>query len=224
MDEVLTGKVKSFILAQGADLVGVAPVERFAKAPEGHRPADFLPGARSVGVIAIRLLDSILDDLPQSRPRYTEHFYMTNIELNVCANKTARFLTNRGFPSSPIFYSGYELNIPHPVPLFDEMSFRHAAVEAGLGRIGRNQLLITPQFGPRVRLILVLTEAELRPDDKIQGDLCYPEKCGYKCQVSCPAKALQKDGTIDKSACSKYMFETLKYLRCGICVASCPHG
>ena len=218
----LTAKVKEFVFEQGADLVGIAPVERFTRAPEGHRPEDYLPGARSVVVIAIRLLDSIMDALPESRPRYTEHFFVTNTELNICANKTARFLVRQGFPSAPIYYSGGEVRVPSPAPFFDEMSFRHAAVEAGLGRLGKNQLLITPQFGPRVRLILVLTQAELHPDEKIEEELCHTEKCGYRCLVNCPAEALKKDGTIDKPVCSKYMFETLNYLRCGMCVASCP--
>lgn len=218
----LTAKLKGFIFDQGADLVGIAPVDRFAQAPEGHRPEDYLPGARSVVVIAIRLLDSIIDALPESRPRYTEHFFATNTELNISANRTARFLVKQGFSSAPIYYSGGEVRIPYPAPFFDEMSFRHAAVEAGLGRIGQNQLFITPQFGPRVRLIIVLTQAELCPDEKIKEELCQLEKCGYRCLINCFPGALKRDGTIDKPACAKYMFETLNYLRCGMCVASCP--
>lgn len=218
----LTDMTKTFIINQGADLVGIAPIERFAQAPDKHRPTDFLLGAKSVIVIGIRLLDSIINGLPESRGRYTEHFFATNDELNICANKTARFLVGQGFSSTPIFYTGFETRIPHEEPYFDEMSFRHAAVEAGLGRIGKNQLLITPQFGPRVRLIMVLTEAKLHSDEKIAEELCVPEKCGYRCLKRCPAKALKKDGTIDKIACGKYMFETLNPLRCGMCVASCP--
>ena len=218
----LTAKLKEFIFEQGADLVGIAPIERFAQAPEGHRPDDYLIAARSVVVIAFRLFDSIMDALPQSRPRYTEHFFTTNMELNICANKTAHFLVEQGFDSAPIYYSGAEYRIPHDTPFFDEMSFKHAAVEAGLGRMGRNQLLITPQFGPRIRLIIVLTQAELQPDEKIEKELCNIESCGYRCLVNCPVEALKKDGTMDKRACATYMFETLNPLRCGMCIVSCP--
>ena len=47
MDE-LTKKTIDALLQLGADLVGIAPVERFAHAPEGHRPTDFMPQCKSV--------------------------------------------------------------------------------------------------------------------------------------------------------------------------------
>ena len=58
-DNELTQEVKEFALKEiGADLVGIADVERFAGAPPGHRPGELLPGARSVIVMAARALDS----------------------------------------------------------------------------------------------------------------------------------------------------------------------
>ena len=65
----LTAKLKEFVIDQGADLVGITLVDRFVQAPDGHRLEEYLPGARPVVVITIRLLDSIMDALPQSRPR-----------------------------------------------------------------------------------------------------------------------------------------------------------
>ena len=51
----LAGRVKQFALDTGADVVGIAPVERWDKdVPEGHRPVDVLPGARSVIVVGAR--------------------------------------------------------------------------------------------------------------------------------------------------------------------------
>lgn len=46
-DVVLTKEMESFIMGQGADLVGIAPVERFRDAPEGYGPNDYMPDARS---------------------------------------------------------------------------------------------------------------------------------------------------------------------------------
>lgn len=58
-DRYSTQEVKAFALKQlGADLVGVAGAHRFAQAPDGHWPEVFLPGARSVIVMAGRMLDS----------------------------------------------------------------------------------------------------------------------------------------------------------------------
>ena len=51
----IAGRVKEFALDAGADVVGIAPVERWDRdVPEGHRPVDVLPGARSVIVVGAR--------------------------------------------------------------------------------------------------------------------------------------------------------------------------
>lgn len=240
--EELTIQTREFALHHGADLVKAAPASVLNdKAPSGHRPRDFLPQARSVIVIAMRMFDAALDGLPALRPLYTENFRYTSEELNICANKIARFLVRKGFPSQPIFYSEFErlyakkpekfdgLDVKSPV-FFDEMSFKHAAVEAGMGRFGLNRLLLTPEYGARVRLLMILTEAKVTYDDKIKEELCNPEECGYKCVDACPPHALKKEWAVemgdrlDKISCANYMFVELAPLRCGLCVSSCPVG
>ena len=60
-----------FAREAGADLVGIAPVERFAGAPKGHKPEDLLPGARSVVAMAKRIHLSIVKTIPSP---YYERF------------------------------------------------------------------------------------------------------------------------------------------------------
>jgi len=220
--ERLTRELKQYVLSQGAGLVGVAPVERFEKAPPGHRPSDLLPEAKSVMVLAFRLVDRLVEGLPVCRPMYTENFHYVNAEMGICTTKTTRFLVQQGFVTIPIYYSSREMRIPTPARFFDEFSLRHAAEKAGLGRIGNNQLLITPQFGPRVRLSAAITSAPLVPDPLISQEVCDPKRCNWRCVLHCPAGALKRNESMDKEACNKYMFETLSYLRCGMCVGSCP--
>ena len=57
----LTQRVLDKLLEWGADLVGVAPVERFENAPEGHKPTDFMPECKSVISIALHLFDGMAD-------------------------------------------------------------------------------------------------------------------------------------------------------------------
>jgi len=197
-------------------------VERFEEAPPGHRPRDLLLEARSVVVLAFRLVDRLVEGLPRCRPMYTENFHYLNAEMGICTTRTARFMVRQGFATIPIYYSSREMRIPTPSRFFDEFSLRHAAEKAGLGRIGNNQLLITPQFGPRVRLSAVITSADLIPDPLITQEVCDPERCKWRCVQHCPAGALKRHDSMDKEACNKYMFETLGYLRCGMCVCSCP--
>lgn len=226
VDELeLTREVRSMILTE-LDMVGIAPSDRLAGAPEGRRPIDILPTARSVIVGAVHILDSVCDDLPYSRYEYTNQFFVLNALLNSVATKVARFLEEGGYRALPI---------PPAYPRINKeiagiLSHRHAAVAAGIGELGLNNLLITKRFGPRVRLVTIVTEAPLRPDEPYQGRLCeqWREKCGLACVKNCPTNALKADGTLNKTKCLHYQEQIMPWsaveLRCGLCVGSCPIG
>ncbi len=112
------------------------------------------------------------------------------------------------------------------------------AIDAGLGELGRNGLLITPKYGPNVRIVKVLTDMPLETDQTISfGVTEFCEVCG-KCADSCPSGALptgertreandicNNPGTlkwpIDAGACYKFMAE-LGGGACSNCVRSCP--
>jgi epoxyqueuosine reductase len=64
---------------------------------------------------------------------------------------------------------------------------KDAAVMAGLGCIGKNNMLVTPQFGPRIRLRAMVLEAEVEPTGPIQFDPC--DGCKEPCRHACPQKA-----------------------------------
>ena len=67
---------------------------------------------------------------------------------------------------------------------------KEAAVAAGLGCIGRNNLLVTPRFGPRVRLRAVVISEKLPPDGPSGFDPCTG--CPAPCIASCPRKAFSR--------------------------------
>jgi epoxyqueuosine reductase len=87
-----------------------------------------------------------------------------------------------------------ELNInTHPLPYHIERGgifLKDAAVLAGLGCIGKNNLLLTPEFGPRVRLRAMLLDAELEPDGLMDFNPC--EGCDAPCMENCPPKAFSR--------------------------------
>lgn len=237
----LTNSLKDYVKREGADLVGVTPAERLDKAPAGHRPRDFFENAKNVVVMATRMLNCVLDQMPKSRHEYTCNYYHANQLLDLLAFKTGQFLERRGFQAYPISIGinyGMALSEENVKNLMGLFSFKHAAVAAGLGQFGLNGLLLTPQYGPRVRLISVITNAPLEADKPFEGPQpCQPEKCGKRCIALCPEKELAfKDEKLNKFAC----WEATRYLpkdpsqpkqgsfwyqkagRCGMCVAACP--
>ena len=67
---------------------------------------------------------------------------------------------------------------------------KDAAVLAGLGCIGRNNMLITPQYGPRLRLRAMLTDAELPSTGASKFDPC--DSCSAPCLGACPQNAFEE--------------------------------
>lgn len=222
----LGDQIKNLLLSSGCDMAGVAPVERFEGAPEGRRPTDILPTARSVIVGAVHILDSVCDDLPETRYEYTNQFYVLNGVLGTASTKIARFLEDSGYRAIPIPAAYPRIN----KELMGIFSLRHAAVLAGLGEFGLNNLLITPQFGPRVRLVALITEASLEPDKLYQKSLCRRQQraCQKACVKNCPVGALSPGGEINKDLCLRYQEQIMPWsaveLRCGVCLGVCPIG
>jgi epoxyqueuosine reductase QueG len=205
--------------SEGADLVGIAPVQRFRDVPKGYAPKDILRSAKCTITLAIHLLDSVVDTTPSRE--YVIHISVVNSELNRIAYRIARFLEDSGYVAIPV---------PASYPsdrskLMGDLSHRHAAVFAGLGKIGRNSLLVTSRYGPRVRLVTLVTNAPLKSDAPLKLDLC--KGCDI-CIRACPAGAL-KNGKTDKEKCDAYSEEIYKKFDldsryCGLCIKVCPIG
>ena len=204
--DTLTQSVLSNLLQWGADLVGIAPVERFRNAPNGHHPSEFMPSCKSAISISMHIHQGAADvwgDYDQPNKTNTPYLFygygLTNLELARMANRIAKALEYRGYKSLcflPTWITSmakYMDKTKTTKKLKAEISHRHAAVAAGLGTLGLNGLLLTPEFGPMQRLVTVLTSAELEPTPLYDGpELCHPGLCGMKCVRLCPAQAFSE--------------------------------
>ncbi len=184
----LTALVKEHARGMGADLVGIAPVARWKHAPGMLSPQAHLPEARAVVVMGIHHPDASVEwgGLPNSN--YAGPFQIGMIpKLDTMSHRMARFLERHGHKSIPMPCTGYWRHRPYKgIRSTNTSSFshRHAAVAAGLGVFGWNNLLLSERFGPRQRLISVITSAELTPDPLYRGpELC--DRCNM-CAKRCP--------------------------------------
>ena len=219
----LTDELRRHAEDCGAHLLGIASVASLAMAPAGYRPTDILKEAQSVVVMGLELLRAVVDTTPSRE--FAIHYDTVNQLLNELGYRVALYLARRGYRAVPI---------PASKPadlrtLRGDLSHKHVAVEAGMGEFGRNNLLLTPQFGPRVRLISLVTDAPLEAGIRREVGLCHPEKCDSACWKACPPQALfSGERRNDKQKCFSYRSrkgEELEFdFACALCMKVCPAG
>ena len=223
MDQIaLTRLVKEFALENGAELVGIAPVERFEGAPAGHHPNDILPDAKSVVVGARPIPASVFES---SATSYQLVLDVAHRKLDLLATHVALFLENKG---------GKAIPVPSDEPYLHweaerrygrgDLSHKHAAQAAGIGKLGKNSLLLTQQFGNRVHLVSVITNIELTPDSVMEWEPC-PAGCTL-CMHVCPSNAIGEAQRVDQTLCRSVMIQQLPkgtlVEGCWACRKVCP--
>ena len=212
-------ELKDLALSSGATLFGVADVTEL-KGDFLIEPKEILDGMDGAVSIGYRLSDKVIESIDNEPTLlYSFHYKRVNAHLDDISLRIANYIQKKGFQSLPVPASqviDWEKQRGH-------LSHRKIAYQAGLGWIGRNTLLINPQFGARVRYATVLTDMPLQIDKPINED------CGdcRACMDICPAGAVKNEKeNFDKDSCYKLLSEFAK-LRgigqhiCGVCLKVC---
>ena len=219
----------------GADYYGVADlsVAQDAILKQGGIEIAAYPCSISIG---IALFHPIVDQLPRRQERavavgYRSHCYdIINTRLDLIISRLASVLQNGGHKAYPVAASK-RVNDDGICGIFSHKLSAHLA---GLGWIGKNCLLITPDRGPRVRWATVLTDAPLetkaRPMDERCGD-CHDciDICPVKAFTGRPFRAEEPRAVrFDASKCDRYFSKMKKNNEetavCGLCLYTCQYG
>lgn len=214
-------KIKEIMFSLGADLCGIASMDRFADAPAGYHPSDVLPTCRSVISFGCRFPAGTLrckSDIPYTRVRNSITSKMDAIALDFCIEMEKHRVACVPVPTNE---SQWDQNTGRWRSI---VSQKHAAQAAGLGTIGRNTLLITPEFGSMVWLGMVLCEQELEADE-MKEPLC--DHCNL-CVDICPVNALENP-ELKQETCFAFAFgddeekQTWR-IACHKCRDICPYN
>ena len=189
--------LKELARACGADLVGIAPIERFAALPPETNPRSIAPECRSVIVLGRRILRGSLRGVEEGTNFGSTYntFGYTWLEDNFLAQTTYDLtirLEEQGIEAVPLFgytRDGMAMGAPvapgKPAPnVIVDLEF--AAQAAGLAEIGLGGFLLTPEFGTRQRFATILVDAEIEPDAIRDKSLCG--NCAA-CIEACPLGA-----------------------------------
>jgi len=212
-------EVKEYGRCAGADLVGIASMDRFEGAPKQMDPRHIFPDAKAMVVFGFRILRGALRGVEEgtffiaySGMGYAgiNHVLQPMVLWEVC-----RSIEDQGYEAVPMPndwpWPGTDIlgNDPSivgpPRPGFSRpvspekpapdvvVHLRIAAFCAGLGEIGYGKLLLTPEYGPRQRLAALLTDAPLEADPLFEGELC--DRC-LLCVRDCSGKAISSTETV----------------------------
>ena len=212
-------KLKALCHQWGGSLFGVADLRSFKKEEILLPPSsiDQFPCGISVG---FHLSDAILEEIEREpTPLYFQHYQRINILLDTIGLIVTSTIQDLGFQAMPIPAS----QIVDWKTQKGHLSHKHVARAAGLGWIGRNNLLVNEQFGSRIRLVTILADLPLAIDSPSLKD------CGScrDCLSVCPTGAIsERQVDFDHLRCYEQLRTFAKTLHfshniCGVCVKAC---
>ncbi|MCK9265558.1 hypothetical protein M0P98_01535 [bacterium] len=216
-------RLKEYARKVGADIVGIANIERFKELPAEKHPSSIFPETKSIIIIGRRITRGTLRGVEEGT-NFTNYLFfgadwLENRFTAVTTFSVSEFLEDNGWEAVPL------PNIPPEVPTMGVsvkqgglkpnvlLDFEDAAVRAGVGEIGYCGVLVTPEFGPRQRIQMILTDAEIEPDPIVVEDIC-PRESEFK--NFCPLGAFigEKEITI---AGKKMLVAEIDYNICSSC-------
>ena len=217
----LTEEVKKILYCHGADLVGIGDMGDVEH-------CNFKTGIS----VAVALPQNVITDL-QTAPtkEYYDLYYSLNRKLNDIVMAGEVFLKSQGFEA----YAQTTDRVKVGGNKISKLPHKTVATRAGLGWIGKNCLLVTPQYGSAIRISSLLTNAPLECGEPVRQSYCGTCRL---CITACPAQALkgtlwtadtQREKIVDIEKCYKKQVEIMsentgiKTDLCGKCFAVCAY-
>ncbi|HYG55001.1 MAG TPA: hypothetical protein VD965_06865 [Burkholderiales bacterium] len=184
----------------GADLCGIASAATLNAFPPDPRwpqtPERISPYVKSVIVIVQRIPVGAFRCKSNVPVQYLDMLVLRRMDR--IALKLAQELERHGHPTFTL--AAQETVWDMKRASYGQLSTRHLGVEAGLGTLGLEVNILTPEFGPRLYLTGILTELELQADERMEEQVCIGESCS-RCLHSCPPDAVRQWG-LDKAGCA----------------------
>jgi epoxyqueuosine reductase len=213
--------IREVAIKNGVDLFGIASVARFENAPKGFHPKDIYSKTETVA-FAIKLPTETLyadNPVPFSHMNTLAMQKMDSITYDISSELDKLGLKNVLIPTDdPYLYWDNDKQEGRAI-----LSLRHVGYLAGLGKLGRNSLLINKDYGNMIQIGALLTDTRFESDPLADYEVCHPN-CRI-CLDNCPQNALTGDTVIQKKCrpFSNYKTEkgyTIK--KCFECRKKCP--
>jgi epoxyqueuosine reductase len=189
-------KIKNYAENMGVDDIGFASVQNY-RSPNSIPIKELFPEARTIIVLAFQQIDNC-----ESK---NDQFASVGIRIvtefsHSCTYKLARFVKKQ--------FKAHVMAVPGAGPVNVDkntglpsgyVSLRHAALAAGLGNFGRNNLILHPEMGSKVVFTAIVTDIDIKPDIPVEEKICID--CDI-CVKQCPVNALAKENKTNVGLCA----------------------
>ncbi|MBD3206145.1 reductive dehalogenase [Candidatus Bathyarchaeota archaeon] len=223
----ITEKVKKAARFFGANLVGIAEINKnwiYANRRRDLEPLKLPEGVKYAIVMAVEMDPLAIGTSPEGPAAAATGLGYSKMAFT--ASCIAEFIRNLGYTAVP---AGNDTGLSVPL-----------AIDAGLGQLGRNGLLITPEYGPRVRLFKVFTDLPVTPDKPIDFGVTEFCKGCRLCAEACEVDAISMDREpswepkcksnnpgslkwyVDAEKCYEYWCDN--GTDCSTCISVCPYN
>lgn len=224
-------EIKGYARDVGADLVGIADLALLEGLPT--TPGDLMLNYKRAVSIAVRLADGVIDPIENGpTPLYQQHYLKVNALLDDIALRVSQFIQDHKSCALPVPAS----QVLDRQEWTSYISHKAVALAAGIGWQGKSLLVVSPEYGPRIRLVTILTDMPLRPDKPARN------RCGkcVSCAEACPAGAIKDVNTkwhyadrnealffekcVDRVTRNAVEVPFVESPICGVCIRACPWG
>lgn len=206
-------EVKRRALEMGADVVGIGSIDRWANAPLQMDPKQIMPECKSIIGMVFRVERGSLRGIEEGTyfSNYSAMGYggITYLYMPMTVINLSKFIEDQGYEAIPMGHQSDWRAINNQGDAREKFSrpvrpgqampdimlhLRIAAYLCGLGEIGFSKMFLSPQFGPRCRVGVVLTDVELEPDPIYDG----PQLCNrcMACVKNCPGQCFDPKKTV----------------------------
>jgi epoxyqueuosine reductase QueG len=186
---------------------GIAKAGSLENEPSGYRPSDMLTSAESIFCFGIPVPKGIFKCEERSESMYWRTASIYYRKIDAVLMQIANLIEEKREIAVPI-YGCFPYDIKGKGDFWGYLSLMKMGEAAGIGKVGKNGLLFSSKYGPRLLLGGIVTTASLPsmawPEKDETG---CPKDC-FVCQDQCPVKAIDKSGKVDRVACLKYSMKS----------------
>lgn len=214
-------EIKTEAYNSGADICGIASIDRFSEAPGGFHPLDIYKGTKSVVVFA-RLLPKGASYSGNPLSYSISDQIATDQIRNITYNFSLK-LEQKGIIAVPVYTEPYAFWDQETMTGKGDLSMKHAAYLAGLGVFGKNHLLYNYRYGNMIKIGALLINTDVEPDEIQTFSFCK-DNC-LLCIKNCPSNALTTD-SVNQLKCRKQSeglsSKGYSITTCTLCRTICP--